>query len=543
MFPAPLFSRRPARSILLLAAWLLTTVATGRGAQTLPPLEPWGDLKHPYGDSLEAAARHALGTLAREGGLQDPGISLEDFFALQVRIREGREGAAKAACARAFTLKKMSGIDSLELYLGALLTAPNSNSAYEQVLRILFDCGDTDRAKALAVQAIRLDPQDEILWVYLGEVYRRGGDVRKARAALEYAVGLGGGPSRRTNAVQALAMLYLRAGEAARADSLLRADPEATPPWLAEFTRAVQARRTGDLQTARENLLQATNHPDAPAAAFVELATVEKDLGHLDAAERAYTHALELAPHENAAHTGLGLIEMARGDLEGAAGRFAARVRQSPADSTAQFNLGRALLQIAAASPARAESIYAQAEAAFTACIEANYNEASTRLGRAQARWGRGNLDGAAEDARSLVDSPAHADRARFLLARVALTQGRPQEVADHLRPLADRNELDANGWAMLGKAYLELGRAEPAVEALEKARTRAPGEQHVVMNYAVALSQVGRLEEAEKLLRDLARPPPGVPAVLQHLAAVLDKRGRDTEADALMEQIETQPR
>jgi len=332
-------------------------------------------------------------------------------------------------------------------------------------------------------------------------------------------------------------VLYVRAGEFGRADSLLHAAPGTAPPWLTDFIRAKKARQTGDVPAALEALRQATSRPEAPAAAFVELATLEQERGDLDAAEQAYTRALQLAPQENAAHTGLGLIQMARGDLEGASARFAARVRADPADGTAQFNLGRVSLQIAAASPARADSAYASAEAAFAACIDANYNEAGARLGRAQARWGRGDLDGAAADARALLASPAHADRAHLLLARVALTQGRPREAADHLRPLADKGTLDANGWAMLGKAYLEQGQAEPALAALEQAR--APGELHVDVNYAVALSQLGRLEEAELLLRELARQHPADPTVLQNLAAVLHRQGRDNEAEDLLEKIE----
>ncbi len=542
-YPDPVSLKRHAGLVgLVLATGFFLGSAAAMRDPPLPPIEPWGNLRRPYGDSLAAVARQAIGPRAPEYVLEDASISLEEFFSLGMTAREIRERQAEGLHQRALILKKTAGIDSLGFYLEVLHTAPAFIPSYEQAVRILLERGATARAHPLAVQAIRLDPGNDVLWTLLAQAYSQGGDRRKARFALEHALRLGGASNRRLpNVVEVLATLYVGDGDLAQADSLLDANAESSAPWLTQYVRAQEARRNGDTATARQNLREAANQSQAPAAIFIELGSMEQELGNLDAAEQAYSHALRLAPQEAAAHTGLGLVQLARGDSRGAAARFERRVLANPRDYTAHFNLGRALLGLAAAqeSPAQTDSAYGRAETCFSVCIQARYQAEGAHLARAQARWGRGNLDGAEEDARRVLDSPAHTARARLVIARVALTQGRPGETVAQLQPLQQQGSLDAAGLAMLGKAYLELDEPEPAVAALERAHALAPGEAHVAMNYGVALSLAGRLVQAEALFRELLQQQPANPDVLQNLAAVLQRQGRSQEAEAALREAE----
>jgi len=516
--------------------------ALARGKPTLPALEPWGDLRRPFGDSLDAAAHRALGARAPQRPRDMSQISMEDYWYLDRTARNMRLLYADGLIRQAAIVKKSTGVDSLELYLEALHTAPGFIPAYVAAVHLLLARGSTHRAHALVVQAVRLDPENDLLWALLGQAYLQAGESPQDRLACEHALRLGAATNRDLDGfVEMLVLLQLRDGNVAQADSLMAAVAVPKPPWLEHYVRSQDARRLGDTVAVRDALRRAASAAGAPAMVFVELGTVEKSCGDLDAAERAFRRALDLAPHEAAPNTGLGLVQLARGDARGAVARFEQRVGGNPQDLAANFNLGRALLALAAteSSMVAADSAHARAERCFTTCIESHYQEPGAHVGRAQCRWARHDLDGAVADARAVLDSPAHAATARLVLARVALTRGHPQEVVTQLAPLDTAGKLDAVGLAMLGKAQLELGQLQQATLVLERAHALAPQELSVAINYGVALSGAGRLEQAETLLQALAQQHPLNPDVLQNWAVVLQRLGRTGEAEAVLERAE----
>ncbi|MFQ5599564.1 MAG: tetratricopeptide repeat protein [Candidatus Krumholzibacteriia bacterium] len=505
----------------------------------LPPLEPWGDMRRPYGDAPDQAARRALGPPPPEYEVYYDDISLEDYYTLDMTHRSMRERWARGLWERAQTLRKVGGIDSLGLYLEALHTAPDYIGAYEEAARILLDRGATRRGHALAVQAIRLDPENAVLWVLLAEAYQQRGGDEKARRALEHSLALASG--RRTNVVEMLAVLYMQAGETQRADSLLATAPASAPAWLDDYKNAKLARERGDLVAAREALLGASGRPGAPSAVFVELGSLEHELGNRAAAERAYRGALRVAPHERAARNGLGIVQWAQGDLEGAVTRFWRLVRSNPWDFAAQLNLGGSTLQLAEHSPSKehADSLYAIAEAAFSSCIDFEHHTMNAHVGRAQVRLRRGDLEGATEDGRSLLDSPEHEASGRLVIARAALSAGNAPAAVEQLATAFEAGALSADGLRILGKAYLDLQQASRAVEVLRQAHEQAPRDWRIAVNFGVALSRSGRLAEAESILRHLAQDQPENPDVLQNLAAVLERLGHRREAGELSRRAE----
>ncbi len=531
----------PILGFLLAAALLWSVLAHGKPA--LPALEPWGDLQRPFGDSLDAAVHRALGARAPQLAREMAPITLADYWYLDHTSRGIRLRYADGLLRQAASVKKATGVDSLGLCLEALHAAPGFIPAYVAAVHTLLARGATHRAHALVVQAVRLDPENDVLWALLGQAYLQTGEGPKARLACEHALRLGAATNRTlAGFVEMLVLLRLRDGDVAQADSLMAATAVPKPPWLEHYVRAQEARRLGDTAAVREALRRAASTSGAPAIVFVELGTVEKSCGDLDAAEQAFRRALDRAPHEAAANTGLGLVQLARGDPRGAVARFEQRIGVNPQDLTANFNLGRALLALAAteSSVVDAESAHARADRCFTTCIESHYQEPSARLGRAQCRWARHDTDGAVADARAVLDSPTHAAQARLVLARVALTRGNPQEVVTQLAPLDAAGKLDAVGLAMLGKAQLELDQPRQAALILERAHALAPQELSIAINYGVALSGSGQLEQAETLLRDLAQQHPQNPDVLQNWAVVLQRLGRAGEADAALERAES---
>ena len=505
----------------------------------MPPVETWGDLQNPYGDGIEAEAAAALGPVPpgfQIDGL--PAVHLAEFFVALGDVRDHRDHVARELLERAQTLRKMNGVDSLPPVRAALWIDPTCVPAYEEAAWIFLRRGAVGRAHALAVQGLRLESSSGRLWAALGEVYLRRGDDARARQALERALECGDSGGQQ-QIREALAVLCLRSGNPARADSML--GRRATSPALGSYIEGVQARQRGDLQAAREAFEAAARDPKAPTAVLVDLGNTEFALGHLEPADSAFQRALRQAPGETAALNGLAGVQRARGDLEGAVASFSSIVAQHPQNRAAQFNLAGTSLDAAQRlrSGPRADSMYATCERAFGACIESGFRADVARQRRAHLRLRRGDAAGAIEDARALLGDPAHAFEARLLLARAAMATKKPQDAVSVLKPGFDSDSLNVDALTVLGRAWLDLDRPADAARALRRAHERDPSEWTIAMNLGVALSRSGDLAAAESVLRALAASRPRDAEVLQNLAAVLQRRGRQAEADRLLREVE----
>lgn len=186
-------SPRAALACVFVAAFAGCTSPSTR--HDLPPVEPWGDLAHPYGDVIDEAARAALGPREARYSVRYREVWLEDFYALDMNVRQARERQARALRERAITLKRVGNVDSLGLYLEALHTAPVDIPSYQEAGRILLARGVPRRAHPILAQGIRLDPKNRVLWMLLGTAYEQLGDAEKARLSFEYAAQLSDGNS------------------------------------------------------------------------------------------------------------------------------------------------------------------------------------------------------------------------------------------------------------------------------------------------------------------------------------------------------------
>jgi cytochrome c-type biogenesis protein CcmH len=87
------------------------------------------------------------------------------------------------------------------------------------------------------------------------------------------------------------------------------------------------------------------------------------------------------------------------------------------------------------------------------------------------------------------------------------------QQLADRLKA----NPEDADGWAMLGRAYKALGRFPDAAKAVAEANQRSPGVPDLMVEYAEAMAQVhGKLAgEPRRLLEQAIKIAPNDPRAL----------------------------
>ena len=537
-----LLRRTPAAARRASGLALVALLAWGCAATSYPPpppVEPWGDSEHPYDDPIEVAATNALGPRPFEfERLHRPAIRLADFYLLTSIERDGRVEQARELASDAESWRRLRGVDSLPLYLEAVRLDPSFAAGWVQAARIAFERGSTRRAHALAAQGLRLDWGNAQAWYLMAGIYMREDDDARARAALEYSLALD--PGAVPEAAKALTVLYVRAGEIARADSLVRRMPSSVDKYMQPYLEGVRAREGGDLEAALVSFRQAGRDSLAPAGVLVDLGNAEQAAGNFEAAEESYRRALHAEPGLPAALLGLGVVERSRGDVEAACATFSRLVERNPKHAEAQFNLGSTALEIAQRSaPPRRVEMYAIAESAFAASAELGFRTSEARLWRAEARLGSGDARGAYEQARELVADRELSVPARWLAARAAHAAGQPQSVVQLLAPAHRAESLDADGLDLLGNTYLELQRPGDAVPVLQAALEKHPDDWRTAVNLGIALARTDRLAEAEALLRPFANRYPNEPIILQNLAAVLQRLGKRAEALGLLERAD----
>lgn len=510
----------------------------------LLPLENWGDLAHPYGDSLEAQAWEALGPrpaafndrhAAPHSHAHEP-VRLGAFYELPPAERAQRADDAEGVYQLAIRHRTFAGADSLALLLDAIRIDPAHVTAYEVAGAVLLERHEFVRARALAVQGLRLEPGSARLWAVLAGVYLHEAQPDRAARALRRGLELDAGAI--PDGARSLAVLESNAGHWTAAESLLAASPQHAP-GVAQYIAGRRALAAGDVQAARDAFAAAAAFPDAQPAMFVELGNAEYALGHHSAADAAFTRALELDPGEPAALTGRGVVQRALGHPAAAVPALARVAALRPRDGAAQFNLAGASLDAAqrAGRGARADSLFTIAEQAFSACIDLQYQLPDALERRAHLRLRRGAPAAAAADAGRLLEVPTHRAAGQVLLARAALAQ---KDAAGAVRALtpATHPPQSADALFLLGKAYAQLGRHAEAAAALQRAHALDPQDRTTAMNLGVELSESGQLEEAERVLRSLVDQRPSDSVALQNLAAVLQRRGRRAEAQRLLERV-----
>jgi cytochrome c-type biogenesis protein CcmH len=97
------------------------------------------------------------------------------------------------------------------------------------------------------------------------------------------------------------------------------------------------------------------------------------------------------------------------------------------------------------------------------------------------------------------------------------ITQEEFEAMTAQLAARLQANPDDAEGWAMLGRAYKALGRHTDAAKALAEANQRMPGVPEILIEYAEALAQAhGRLAgEPRRLLEQALKIAPNDPKAL----------------------------
>ena len=290
--------------------------------------------------------------------------------------------------------------------------------------------------------------------------------------------------------------------------------------------RAVLAARRGEFGAASSEIQGALEaRPDSPEL-MVEAAELLAWTGRGSQAERLVRQALEIDPEHSEALSFLGNIL-----------------------------LGRAL--------ASEEDVESRVEALevfekLASDEETAEVEVLTRL--VQLRHRSGDLDGAIEAARRMVelrpgDSTAARTLAQLLLQKgeeleateVLLTYVASHPTAEDLVLFGEQLAHNLEAWEtvvetlggqgpfpieatvvhrLLGESYLRLGRAEEAAATLERAREGSPDDLRVRNHLALAYRGVGRMADAASMLSKMIEESPDFPSFRQLFAETLEFQG-----------------
>jgi len=290
--------------------------------------------------------------------------------------------------------------------------------------------------------------------------------------------------------------------------------------------RAVLAARRGEFGAASTEIQGALEaRPDSPEL-MVEAAELLAWTGRTSQAERLVRQALEVDPEHSEALSFLG-----------------------------NLLLGRAL--------ASEEDVESRVEALevfekLASDEETADVEVLTRL--VQLRHRSGDLDGAIDAARRMVELRPGDSTAARTLAQLLLQKGEELEATEVLlvyvasHPTAEdlvlfgeqlAHNLEAWGTVvetlgeqgpfpieatvvhrLLGESYLRLGRMEEAAATLERAREGSPDDLRVRNQLAMAYRGVGRMADAASTLSEMIEESPDFPSFRQFLAETLEFQG-----------------
>ncbi len=430
--------------------------------------------------------------------------------------------------------------------------------------------GDLPAAESAFEEARRLEPDNPVVYSYLGELHARRREYGEALADFRKAIRLA--PSEPQPYFR-LAVLQARLERFHDARQTLNELLEARPDYPDTYLLLGRiAGEQGDHAAAEEHLRRYVRLQPEDPQGLGELGVVLLARENFQEAEAFLKRVLEIDPESEPAHHNLGRLYSRRGEHERAREHLEAATRLLPGNAEGFYQLGTVLMRMG--ELAEAETAFRRALALEPENLEARY-----ALGTLLRRQGRSEeaAEVLAEHERLSARALEERQRQRrisayHLDARKLLEQDRLEEAREKLQEILALEPENDLAYYRLGQLFflrreyeraLEAVRSairakdfEPAYHFLEgmcwdrlgEAEKAARAFERVVelADYADAYRALGRIElgrgnypQAVARLRRAVELEPQDPDLRLALAEALEKAGYEEEARKQMAEAE----
>jgi tetratricopeptide (TPR) repeat protein len=371
--------------------------------------------------------------------------------------------------------------------------------------------------------------------VALARLQERLGNLDEAQAAYSQARTTASGPGR-AEVLAAVANFTLRRGTAK--DALTIAN-EAVAASATANSLAAQARALARNEDGPNALVAADKAVAAGASnamAHVARGEALTALGRNAEAEQALKRAVELDPKSALAYSRLA---RAQGALTGRAADAIASARRATelddklgegfailgvailadnpknwseaiaqAQQGAFLDPGNPLVQQAVGKIFEANGQLEQAAGAYRKALQTDAGFAPARLALIQAELNRGNRDVALAEAKKAATEMPSSPEIQMLIGEMAIRKGDYAEALAYLERAMKGLPGNADGWALLGRAYHYNRRFDEAADAYKQAVSLTPLNVGFRTTLGLILGQAGELEEGLAELQKVTSTP-----------------------------------
>jgi tetratricopeptide (TPR) repeat protein len=320
-------------------------------------------------------------------------------------------------------------------------------------------------------------------------------------------------------ATLALALVTLRRGDAARAESLFGAvdrSPDAPPALKARsgvhhVDVLLDAGRAHDALTLVESL----DRSFATSAAVANrVGLVRAAVGDVDGSRAAFARARTLDPRDPSPIVNLARMARARGALDEAKALLEESLAIDAQNGEALLAYGVVLSELG--PDHRAAAREAVTRAAQLRPDDAEPWVAQGDLDILEGRW----ADAVTHLREALAHDPTHAGARTNLGVALARTGDRVGAMRA-FREATERAPNTGAAWNGLGAMRLASGDAEGAVGPLQQATVLLPEDPNPALNLGLALVRLERWNDAAQAFRETLRRAPTNEVALAHLASL----------------------
>jgi len=420
---------------------------------------------------------------------------------------------------------------SLGLLAGSVSAQSKLDQAIDKANEQLQKGKPDDAVRTLTKAAEQSGAEGQVA---LGRLQERIGNLEEAKSAYAQARSSASGAARST-VLAAVSSFTLRSGTGkdALAIATEAVAAGATPEALAAQARAQVRTEDGPGAFATAEKAVAAG----PTSAIAHLARAEAllALGRNTEGEAAARKATELDPKSALAWSRLArlLLALARPADAVAAARKATEVddklgegfailgvsilAQSPkewseaiaqAQQGAFLDPGSPIVQIAVGKIFEANGQLEQAAAAYRRALQTDAAFAPARLALIQAELNRGNRDAALAEARKVAAEMPTSPEIQMLIGEMTLRKGDYAEALGFLERATKGLPGNADGWALLGRAYHFSRRFDEAAESYGRAVALQPQNLGLRATYGLVLGQAGELEKGLAELKKVTSTP-----------------------------------